>query len=321
MENKILVTGCAGFIGYHLTKIFCKKGYNVFGIDDLNKYYDINLKNDRLSRLKKNKNFTFKKIDIADPNLIEFFKDNHFTNVIHLAAQVGVRNSKINPFKYIKSNISGFVNILECCKVYNIKSIFYASSSSVYGNHKSELFKENDLSNKPISLYGATKLSNELIAYAYKDLYNINSIGLRFFTVYGPWGRPDMAYYSFTKSILNDDEIKVFNNGDHKRAFTYIDDVTRSVHLLFEKFKYENDFYEVLNIGGSDGLYLNDFIDKLENLLGKRAIKKNISKQPGDVYSTNSDCSRLKELVAYKPKISLDVGLKKFVSWFKEYHK
>jgi len=321
MENKILVTGCAGFIGYHLTKIFCKKGYDVFGIDDLNKYYDINLKNDRLFHLKKNKNFTFKKIDIADPNLIKFFKDNHFTNVIHLAAQVGVRNSKINPFKYIKSNISGFVNILECCKVYNIKSIFYASSSSVYGNHNSELFKENDLSNKPISLYGATKLSNELIAYAYKDLYNINSIGLRFFTVYGPWGRPDMAYYSFTKSILNDDEIKVFNNGDHKRAFTYIDDVTRSVHLLFEKFKYKNDFYEVLNIGGSDGLYLNDFIDKLENLLGKRAIKKNISKQPGDVYSTNADCSRLKELVAYKPKISLDVGLKKFVSWFKEYHK
>ena len=321
MENKILITGCAGFIGYHLTKKFCEKGFLVLGIDNLNDYYDARIKDDRLSDLKKNINFSFKKIDISDEGLVKIFKDNSFSHVIHLAAQAGVRYSISNPFTYIKSNITGFVNILECCKSTNIKSIFYASSSSVYGNQNStNRMREVDMSNKPVSLYGATKLSNEIIANVYKELYDINSIGLRFFTVYGPYGRPDMAYYGFTKSILENKKIKIFNNGKHKRAFTYIDDVTHSIFLLFEKFKNKKKFHKIYNVGNNESISLLDFIKNLEKLLNKKAIKQNFPKQLGDVDDTSSDCSKLEKEINYQPKIKIDIGLKKFIDWYKEYH-
>ena len=319
MRGNILITGCAGFIGFHIADKFCGNGYDVIGIDNINDYYDIKLKKSRLELLKKNKNFSFHQLDIADKNLSEIFKSNNIEYIIHLAAQAGVRYSLDNPFLYINSNITGFVNILECCKKYDVKSLLYASSSSVYGEN-SKVFNENDLCNKPQSLYGATKISNEILAYVYSSLYGINSIGLRFFTVYGPWGRPDMAYYSFTKAILNDETIKIYNKGKHKRAFTYIDDITHSIFLLFKKFRNKNEYFEILNIGGSKSIHLIDFVKTLENILNKNAIIKEFPKQPGDVENTSSDCSKLNKLIDFSPQTNIKYGLEKFIEWYKGYN-
>ncbi len=332
--KKILITGSAGFIGYHLTELLASNNFDIIGIDNLNSYYNVNLKKDRLKQLEKFNNFKFLKIDLVDKDaLFELFKKEKFENVIHLAAQAGVRYSIENPFAYIDSNITGFINILEACRNFPVKHLIYASSSSVYGANVKQPFSENDNVDHPVSLYAATKKSNELMAHTYSDLYKIPTTGLRFFTVYGPWGRPDMAYFSFTKNILEGKEIKVFNNGNLERDFTYIDDIVFAIEKLIDKTPKETpDWdrvkaepstsfapYRVFNIGNNQPVKLLEFISTLEKLLGKEANKKFLPMQPGDVYSTYADISKLNNLIGYKPTTSIEEGLAKFVKWYKEY--
>lgn len=334
--KKILVTGAAGFIGYHLSKTLCKNDFNVLGLDNLNSYYDINLKTDRLKQLENYDNFQFVKIDLVNKEyLFNFLSKEKFNYIIHLAAQAGVRYSIENPFTYIDSNIKGFLNILEACRNYPVEHLIYASSSSVYGANVKQPFSENDNVDHPVSLYAATKKSNELMAHAYSDLYKIPTTGLRFFTVYGPWGRPDMAYFSFTKAILESKEISVFNKGDLERDFTYIDDIVSAIEKLLDKIPVETPEwdrvkadpatsfapYRVFNIGNNHPVKLMDFITVLENKIGKKAIKKYLPMQPGDVYSTYADIDALHSLIGYKPTTSIEEGLGKFILWYKEYYK
>jgi UDP-glucuronate 4-epimerase len=334
--QKILITGAAGFVGYHLTNLLCKNENEIIGIDNLNDYYDVNLKKDRLQQLEKFENFKFVKLDLVNRNsLFDLFKKENFEYIIHLAAQAGVRYSIENPYAYIDSNISGFINILEACRNHPVKHLIYASSSSVYGANVKQPFSENDNVDHPVSLYAATKKSNELMAHTYSELYKIPTTGLRFFTVYGPWGRPDMAYFSFTKDILEGKEIKVFNNGDLERDFTYIDDIVNAIEKLIYKIPFakpewdrvkaepSTSFapYKIFNIGNNQPVKLIDFISTLENLLGKKANKKFLPMQPGDVYSTFADISKLNELIGYKPTTTIQQGLSKFVKWFEEYYK
>jgi UDP-glucuronate 4-epimerase len=336
MQNKILITGAAGFVGYHLTNLLCKNENEIIGIDNLNDYYDVNLKKDRLQQLEKFENFKFVKLDLVNRNsLFDLFKKENFEYIIHLAAQAGVRYSIENPYAYIDSNISGFINILEACRNHPVKHLIYASSSSVYGANVKQPFSENDNVDHPVSLYAATKKSNELMAHTYSELYKIPTTGLRFFTVYGPWGRPDMAYFSFTKDILEGKEIKVFNNGDLERDFTYIDDIVNAIEKLIYKIPFakpewdrvkaepSTSFapYKIFNIGNNQPVKLMDFISTLENLLGKKANKKFLPMQPGDVYSTFADISKLNELIGYKPTTTIQQGLSKFVKWYNEYYK
>ena len=323
---QVLVTGVAGFIGMHIAKRLLENGCKVVGIDNLNDYYDIELKKSRLSQLNcKSYNFTFEKIDINETEKISnFFKKHKFELVIHLAAQAGVRYSIENPHIYIDTNIKGFLNILESCKDQNIKNLIYASSSSVYGNNSDTDFKELDDTNEPISLYGATKKSNELMAFTYSNLYNINIIGLRFFTVYGPWGRPDMALFKFTHAILQDNPIQIYNNGKMIRDFTYIDDVVESVSRIVMKIKensLENVKHNVYNIGSENPMPLMDYITVLEKTLGKSAKKIFIQAQLGDVTRTSSNSSKLYNWINYKPKTEIKAGIKNFVNWFKDYYK
>ncbi len=332
--KKILITGAAGFIGYHLTQLLASNNFNIIGIDNLNSYYNVNLKKDRLKQLEKFNNFKFLKIDLIDKNsLFDLFKKEKFEYVIHLAAQAGVRYSIENPYAYIDSNIYGFINVLEACRNFPIKHLIYASSSSVYGANVKQPFAENDNVDHPVSLYAATKKSNELMAHTYSDLYKIPTTGLRFFTVYGPWGRPDMAYFSFTKNILEGKEIKVFNNGDLERDFTYIDDIVFAIEKLIDKIPSETPEwdrveaepstsfapYRIFNIGNNKPVKLMEFISTLEKLLGKEANKKFLPMQPGDVYSTYADISKLNKLIGYKPTTSIEEGLAKFVKWYKKY--
>ena len=323
---QVLVTGVAGFIGMHVAKRLLENGYKVVGIDNLNDYYDIELKKARLSQLNyKSYDFMFKKIDISQTEKISnFFKKHKFELVIHLAAQAGVRYSIENPHIYIDTNIRGFLNILECCKNQNINNLIYASSSSVYGNNSDADFKESDDTNKPISLYAATKKSNELMAFTYSNLYNINIIGLRFFTVYGPWGRPDMALFKFTHAILQDNPIQIYNNGKMIRDFTYIDDVVESVSRIAMKIKVnslENVKHNIYNIGSENPMPLMDYITVLEKTLGKSAKKIFIQAQLGDVTRTSSNSSKLYNWINYKPKTEIKAGIKNFVNWFKDYYK
>ncbi|MBE2255790.1 MAG: NAD-dependent epimerase/dehydratase family protein [Ignavibacteria bacterium] len=316
---KILVTGAAGFIGFHLIKKLKNQKAEIVGVDNLNKYYDIRLKNDRLSLLKNINNFKFIKCDISNYEKLEkIFRIEKFDIVINLAAQAGVRYSFINPDSYIKNNIIGFYNILELCKKYSIKRLIYASSSSVYGNRNDVPFKTTDPVNKPISLYAASKITNEILAYDYFHNHKIPMIGLRFFTVYGEHGRPDMAYYNFTKKILDGEEIEVFNFGKMKRDFTYIEDITESIKKLIQLKKY-NEF-RVLNIGGERPVELRKFISIIEKYTGKEAIIKYMPLQKGDVVVTHADTTELFKLTGYKPKVRLDEGLKKFIRWFKKYY-
>lgn len=317
---KYLITGAAGFIGYHLCKKLCSEGYDVTGIDNLNEYYDVNLKRSRLSNLEKCDNFKFIKCDLAEKDdLIKVFEDEKIEVVINLAAQPGVRYSITNPEVSIRSNIVGFFNLLECCKDFKIKSLIYASSSSIYGNNPKVPSSVDDNVDHPISLYAATKKSNELMAYTYHHLYNIPMTGLRFFTVYGPMGRPDMAYYKFADNIMKDVSIDVYNNGNMKRDFTYIDDVIEAIFLLTKK-EIKND-YKLFNIGGEHPVNLLYFIELLENQLGKKAVKVFKPMQPGDVMTTYADSSALAEYIDYKPATRIEQGLAKFVKWFKKYYK
>jgi len=336
---KILITGVAGFIGFHLAKKLLEGDNEIIGVDNINSYYDIsykykrleilgintvNIQTNTLEKSSKYLNFNFYKTDICNEIIIQsIFEKQNFNIVIHLAAQAGVRYSLENPNEYILSNIVGFHNIIEFSKRFGVKNFIYASSSSVYGDSSKVPFSENENVDKPASLYAATKKTNELIAHTYSYLYGMKTIGLRFFTVYGPLGRPDMAYFSFTKSILNNETIRVFNNGNLSRDFTYIDDIILSIKSIVElidtnNYRFEN--YEVFNIGNSNPIKLLDFIEILELNLEKKAIIEFTNMQKGDVHGTFSDSNKLYSAIKFKPSITLFSGLKLFVEWYKQFH-
>ena len=314
-----LVSGSAGFIGFHLSEFLLKKKHNVYGIDDLNNYYDVKLKKSRLDILKKYKNFVFFKRKIEDIKIVKFFKKKKIDIIINLAAQAGVRHSLENPYVYINSNILGQVNMLELAKELKIKKYIYASSSSVYGGNKSLPFSVKDRVDNPISLYAASKKSTELIAEYYSHLYKINSIGLRFFTVYGPWGRPDMATFIFTKNILNGKPINIFNYGKMKRDFTYVDDIISGIYGAIN-FKMKK-LHKVYNLGNSKPESLLEFIKTIEKNLNKKAKKNYLSLQPGDVPATFADISESTRDLKFLPKIEINDGIPRFIEWFKKYYK
>jgi UDP-glucuronate 4-epimerase len=335
---KILVTGAAGFIGFHTCLKLIDQGHEVYGIDNINDYYDPKLKFDRLnelgfseveSKLIKNEvqsakfnSLRFSRIDLVDDESIDdLFKQEQFEVVCNLAAQAGVRYSIENPKAYIDSNISGFLNILEGCRNHKVKHLVYASSSSVYGENKKVPFETTDNVDYPISLYAATKKSNELMAHTYGHLYGFKTTGLRFFTVYGPWGRPDMAYYLFADAISNDKPIKVFNNGEMERDFTYIDDIVNGVTKIIEKNIESREHYKIYNIGNNKTESLQDFITTIEKALGKFAIKEMYPMQPGDVPKTYANVDELIKDYNYSPNTPLHKGIKKFISWFNKIKK
>jgi UDP-glucuronate 4-epimerase len=313
----ILVTGVAGFIGYHLVRKLCSRGETVVGIDSVNDYYDPTLKAARLKNLEQEKNFTFIKTDLCDFNALqELFDRFDFDKICHLAAQAGVRYSITHPFAYQKSNSEGFLNILELARKKKVQNFVYASSSSVYGTNTKMPFSESDRTDNPISLYAATKKANELVAHCYSHLYGLPCSGLRFFTVYGPWGRPDMALFLFTKAILAGEKIDVFNNGKMKRNFTYIDDIVDGVVITLN-----NPVpCEIYNIGNSRAEELMDFIGEIEKNIGKKAKINYLPMQPGDVPATVADIAKLQKL-GYEPKTNIDVGIKNFVEWYRKYYK
>lgn len=325
-SNKaVVITGGAGFIGFHLGKKLMSKGIKVIALDNLNSYYDVNLKKDRLKILSESDLFEFIEADIADKNkMLEIFKKYEPEIVVNLAAQAGVRYSIENPDAYINSNMIGFYNILECCRHYPVKHLVYASSSSVYGANTKVPFSTDDNVDKPVSLYAATKKSAELMAHCYSKLYGIPATGLRFFTVYGPFGRPDMAYFSFTKKILAGESIKVFNNGDLYRDFTYIDDIIEGIEDILPCPPEVNDIgvrYKIYNIGNNKPEKLMYFIECLEKALGKEAQKEYLPMQPGDVYQTYADVTDLINDFGFKPDTPLDKGLENFIAWYRSYYK
>lgn len=323
--EKVLITGGAGFIGFHLSKKLLENNYFVVAIDNMNDYYDVDLKKARLDILKEYKKFSFYKIDISNKSdLLDLFDDNKFDIVINLAAQAGVRYSVDHPDSYILSNIVGFFNILECCRNYPVKHLLFASSSSIYGKNNSIPYKTNDNVDKPVSLYAATKKSDELMAYAYSNLYNIKVTALRFFSVYGPYGRPDMAYFSFTNNIINNKEIKLFNNGDMYRDFTYVLDVVEAVYRLLDKIPLKDGlgvYYKVYNIGNNNPVKISYLVEILEKELGKKANIKYLPMQPGEVYQTYADISEIKKDISFVPNTSIEDGLHQFVKWYKEFYK
>ena len=331
--DKILITGAAGFIGFHLANRLLADGYTVTGIDNLNSYYNVNLKKDRLNNLIPFDNFSFVKIDISDKEkLKKVFQENQFDVVVNLAAQAGVRYSLENPEAYVDSNLVGFVNILECCRHNSIKHLVFASSSSVYGANTKRPFSVHHNVDHPVSLYAATKKANELIAHTYSHLFDIPCTGLRFFTVYGPWGRPDMALFLFTKAISEEMPINIFNQGKMERDFTYIDDIVEGVVRVMGKIPEPDDNwdadpgtfytkYKIYNIGNNNPVKLMDFIGEIENALGKTAQKNYMNMQPGDVRATYADIEGLAKDVGFAPKTPLKIGIKKFVSWYKDYYK
>ncbi|WP_170075516.1 NAD-dependent epimerase [Paraclostridium dentum] len=335
MKETILVTGSSGFIGYHLIKNLIKRGYKVVGIDNMNDYYDISIKKNRLKLLKEYDNYEFFKIDLQEKEKIErLFEKYKFQYVVNLAAQAGVRYSIENPYAYVDSNLIGFVNILEACRNYPVKHLLYASSSSVYGGNKVAPFSTEHQVDHPVSLYAATKKSNELMAHTYSHLYKIPTTGLRFFTVYGPWGRPDMAYFSFTDAILKDKPINVFNHGKMERDFTYIDDIVEGIYRLLplapkanpewdetmDKLSESFAPYKIYNIGNNQPVQLETFISVLEDKIGKKAIKNYMEMQPGDVQKTYADTSDLEEAIGFKPRTSIESGLEQFANWYKEFY-
>tara|TARA_S200000501_G_C20745988_1_gene709529 strand:- start:157 stop:1122 length:966 start_codon:yes stop_codon:yes gene_type:complete len=315
-KEKILVTGCSGFIGMHLSKALLESNYEVVGIDNLNDYYSLKLKNDRLDILKKYKSFKFVKLDISSRyDLEKVFKENPIDKVANLAAQAGVRYSLENPNSYIESNVLGFMNVLECCRHYKVKGLIYASSSSVYGGNKEIPFSVDHNVDSPISIYAASKKSNELMAYAYNHLFGLRSTGLRFFTVYGPWGRPDMAMYIFAEKINKGEPISVFNNGDMKRDFTYIDDIINGIVSSIKK----NYNYEIFNLGNNSSESLMDVVTIIESRIGKRAKVKFEPMQPGDVQETFADIERSKIKLGYLPKTNIGKGIIHFLDWYLDY--
>mgnify|MGYP004620448707 FL=1 len=320
-----LVTGAAGFIGFFLSKALLDKGEQVIGLDNLNDYYEVSLKESRLAVLKKYENFQFYRADLADKEAVfAIFKQHFPAVVVNLAAQAGVRYSIENPDAYISSNIEGFFHILEACRHYPVEHLVFASSSSVYGGNKKVPFSTEDQVDKPVSLYAATKKSNELMAYAYSKLYGIPLTGLRFFTVYGPMGRPDMAYYKFAKKIMAGEPIQIYNHGDMRRDFTYIDDIVAGIEkiLCHPPGKDENGAaYKIYNIGNNKPEKLMDYISVLERCLGKEAKKEFLPMQPGDVYETYADVTDLMRDFDFKPSTTIEEGLSRFAEWFLDYYK
>ena len=325
--KKILITGAAGFIGYHLSQRLLSQGIEVYGIDNMNDYYDVGLKKMRLSKLQQNDNFSFTEGDIADKEKVEgIFKSFRPDTVMNLAAQAGVRYSITNPDSYIKSNVIGFYNILECCRHYPVDHLVFASSSSVYGGNKKVPYSEADKVDNPISLYAATKKSDELLAYSYSHLYGIPATGLRFFTVYGPMGRPDMAYFGFAEKIMHGKKIDIYNNGDMLRDFTYIDDIVEGVTRILTHIPVPDDptgaKYKIYNIGNHNPVRLMDFITVLEKAIGREAEKNFMPMQPGDVYETYADVTELMKDVGFRPSTSIETGIQNFADWYlKDYYK
>lgn len=323
MSMLVLVTGCAGFIGFHLAKRLLEQGIPVVGIDSLNDYYDVRLKEDRLALLQTDERFTFYRNPVEESSGLEdLFRTYSFTHVVHLAAQAGVRYSLLHPEAYIESNVVGFFSIMEAVRknAPNVKHFVYASSSSVYGANRSIPFSEEDQTDTPVNLYAATKKSNELMAYAYSHLYGIRMTGLRFFTVYGPWGRPDMAYYSFAKKIMAGEEIRVFNHGRMKRDFTYIDDIVEGLERVLRRPPYQTPPHAVYNLGNWNAQGLMDLIALLEENLGKKANLRYEPMQPGEIETTYADMRRMGEDFSFSPKTDLASGIAAFTDWFKSYH-
>ena len=315
---KLLITGAAGFIGFHLCKSLLEEQYQILGLDNLNEYYDKNLKTNRLKILKSYNNFEFEKVDISKREEITTPFNNFKPNkVINLAAQAGVRYSLKNPYAYIDSNIVGFINIIELCCQNDVSGFIYASSSSVYGSNKKLPFSENDNTNNPISLYAASKKSNELIAHSYSYSYGLHTTGLRFFTVYGPWGRPDMAYYIFTKKILNEEPIIVFNNGNMKRDFTFIDDIILGTKAAIKK----NYKCEIFNLGNNKIEKIMNIIEIIEKETKRDAIIKFLPMQLGDVEETFSNINKSTKMLDFLPKVSINEGIPKFIKWYRSYYK
>jgi UDP-glucuronate 4-epimerase len=328
----IIITGAAGFIGYHVSQRFLAMGREVVGIDNLNDYYDVSLKVARLAQLQKQQKFRFLRLDLAEPNaLASLFKEQKFELVIHLAAQAGVRYSLSNPEAYIKSNIEGFLNVLEACRHHQVEHLLYASSSSVYGANTQMPFSCSQNTDHPVSLYGATKKANELMAHTYSHLFGLPTTGLRFFTVYGPWGRPDMALFLFTKAILAGQPISVFNNGEMQRDFTYIDDIVEGIyrlssHIPTPDLNWNGDHpdpsasrapYKIYNIGNNEPVQLLRLIEILEKALGVPAIKKLLPLQPGDVLATYADINDLNQAVGFRPCTPIEMGVERFVAWYR----
>jgi UDP-glucuronate 4-epimerase len=333
--RKILVTGAAGFIGFHLTQTLLARGDKVVAIDNLNDYYDISLKKARLNLLKKQANFSFFQLELADKIGIEnLFREHNFEIVVHLAAQAGVRYSLKNPHAYVDSNLVGFVNILEGCRHHKVKHLVFASSSSVYGANTKIPFSVHDNVDHPVSLYAATKKANELMAHTYSHLYHLPTTGLRFFTVYGPWGRPDMAYFIFTKNILEGKPIEIFNYGKMQRDFTYIDDIIEGVVRVMDKTAESNPNwnsnkpdpgtskapYKIYNIGNNQPVELMRFIEVIEDCLGMKAEKNLLPIQPGDLPTTYADVDDLFHDVGFKPSTSTEVGVANFINWYKVFY-
>jgi len=334
--ERALVTGAAGFIGFHLSRRLLADGYQVVGVDNMNDYYDPAIKASRLDMLKSDPKFTFMQTDLADkPALEQIFRDTQIEVVVNLAAQAGVRYSLTNPHAYVESNLVGFVNLLECCRHHGVKHLVFASSSSVYGANTNMPFSVHHNVDHPVSLYAASKKSNELMAHTYSHLFDLPCTGLRFFTVYGPWGRPDMALFLFTKAILENKPINVFNHGKMRRDFTYIDDIIEGVVRVMKNVPDPNpDWsgdapdpgtsytrYKIYNIGNNQPVELMDFITAIEDAIGKKAVKNFMDLQPGDVPATYADVDDLINDVGFKPATPIDVGIRKFVEWYREYNK
>ncbi|MEX0780235.1 MAG: NAD-dependent epimerase [Balneolales bacterium] len=335
MAKTILITGAAGFIGFHLSKRLLAEGWEVVGLDNINDYYEVQLKLDRLTFLQAYSNFTFHKMDLQDKKgVLELFRESEFEYAVNLAAQAGVRYSIENPHAYIESNITGFLNILEGCRHYPVKHLIYASSSSVYGANTQMPFSVKHNVDHPVSLYAATKKANELMAHTYSNLYKVPTTGLRFFTVYGPWGRPDMALFLFTKAILEGKPIDVYNNGNMKRDFTYIDDIVEGITrlILFPPTPLSSwnghlpnpssSFapYRLFNIGNNNPVLLMDFIAAIETALGKKAEKNMLPLQEGDVPGSWADVEDLKQAVAFNPDTPVEQGIDEFVKWYQKYY-
>ncbi len=325
---RILVTGAAGFIGMHFAKRALQEGHQVLGVDDLNTYYETGLKNARLEQLSPFSGFEFQQIDISESGLLTEAASAFKPEVIvNLAAQAGVRHSIDHPDVYVKSNLVGFANILEVARAHKVKHLVYASSSSVYGSNAASPFRVSDPTDTPISLYAATKKANEGMAHSYAHLYDVPCTGLRFFTVYGPWGRPDMAYYSFTQHILAQTKFKLFNDGDLSRDFTYIDDIVESIFRLIDRpplregQNSEIAPNRVLNIGRGEPVHIGSFVKTLSRLLGKPALYDSVGMQPGDMSTTFADTTELEHITGFKPAVSIEEGLQAFVEWYKTYYK
>jgi UDP-glucuronate 4-epimerase len=331
----VLITGAAGFIGYHAAERLLKEGARVVGIDDLNDYYDVGLKQARLERLKRHERFSFAEGSFAERGVLgTIFRENAFDAVLHLGAQAGVRYSLERPDKYVEANLVGFANMLEMCRHHDVRHLVYASSSSVYGANVNMPFRTSDGVDHPVSLYAATKKSNELMAHTYSHLFGLPTTGLRFFTVYGPWGRPDMAYFTFTRDILAGKTIRLFNHGDMRRDFTYVDDIVEGVVRVLRRPPQPNPGwdranpdpsgsyapYKVYNIGNNEPVALGEFVATLEKLLGVKAIVEYAPMQPGDVYTTYADISELERDVGFRPSTPLREGLARFVAWYRGYY-